>query len=60
MYDRWVRASSAGNLSGIVLLDLSAAFDLVDRELLIKKLRMYKFDKLCGLTIFCLTFFIVL
>ena len=44
MYDRWVRASSAGNLSGIVLLDLSAAFDLVDPELLIKKLRIYKFD----------------
>ena len=30
LYDRWVRAASAGLLSGIVLLDLSAAFDLVD------------------------------
>ena len=44
MYDRWVRASCEGKLSGIVLLDLSAAFDLVDADLLIEKLRIYKFD----------------
>jgi len=33
-----------GKLSGSVLLDLSAAFDLVDSELLIKKLEVYKID----------------
>ena len=44
MYDRWVRASNDGQLSGVVLLDLSAAFDLVDPDLLLEKLKWYKFD----------------
>ena len=30
MYDRWVRAAARGDLSGAVLIALSAAFDLVD------------------------------
>ena len=41
MYDRWIRAAGQGQLSGVVLLDLSAAFDLVDPELLIEKLKIY-------------------
>ena len=45
MYDRWVRAANEGQLSGIVLLDLSSAFDLVDPELLLQKLKIYKFDE---------------
>ena len=44
MYDRWVRAAHDGQLSGVVLLDLSAAFDLVDPELLLQKLKVYGFD----------------
>ena len=44
MYDRWVRASHEGKLSGVVLLDLSAAFDLVDPGLLLRKLKIYGFD----------------
>ena len=44
MYDRWVRAAAGGQLSAVVLLDLSAAFDLVDSDLLLQKLRAYGFD----------------
>ena len=38
MYDRWVRGASEGKMSGIVLLDLSAAFDLVNPEILVQKM----------------------
>ena len=41
MYDRWVRAAARGDLSGAVLIDLSAAFDLVDHEILKAKLKVY-------------------
>ena len=44
MYDRWARAASNGKLSGVVLLDLSAAFDLVDPDLLLLKLKAYGFE----------------
>ena len=44
MYDRWVRAAAAGQVSGVILIDLSAAFDLVDSELLLKKLKIYGLD----------------
>ena len=40
MYDRWVGAAAAGHVSGVTLLDLSAAFDLVEPSILIKKLRI--------------------
>ena len=45
MYDRWVKAAVAGQVSGAVLLDLSAAFDLVDQELLVSKLGIYGLDR---------------
>ena len=41
MYDRWARAAGSSKVSGVVLLDLSAAFDLVDPVILIQKLRIY-------------------
>ena len=41
MYDKWAMAASKGQVSGIVLADLSAAFDLVAPHLLEKKLRIY-------------------
>ena len=45
MYDRWVNAATMGQVSGVVLLDLSAAFDLVEPAILIKKLRIYGLDE---------------
>ena len=45
MYDRWVRAAAGGQVSGVVLIDLSAAFDLVDSEIFLKKLRVYGFKE---------------
>ena len=44
MYDRWVQAAAQGQVSGAVLLDLSAAFDLVSPEILLKKLKVYGLD----------------
>ena len=41
MYDKWVCAATKGKLSGIVLIDLSAAFDLVTPNILIEKLKVY-------------------
>ena len=41
MYDKWVLAASKGQVSGVVLVDLSAAFDLVSPSLLIQKLKVY-------------------
>ena len=41
MYDRLVSAASQGQVSGVILIDLSAAFDIVDSDILIKKLRIY-------------------
>ena len=44
MYEKWVKAASLGQLTGVVLVDLSAAFDLVSPSLLIQKLKVYGFD----------------
>ena len=45
MYDRWVQAVHLGQVSGAVLLDLSAAFDLVSSDILVKKLEIYGVDE---------------
>ena len=44
MYDVWVQAVEGEQLAGACMLDMSAAFDLVDHDLLIKKLALYGFD----------------
>ena len=36
MYDKWVKAANKSQVSGVVLVDLSAAFDLVSPSLLIQ------------------------
>ena len=44
LYDKWVRAAASSKVFGAVLLNLSAAFDLVDPTLLLKKLKLYRVD----------------
>ena len=41
MYDVWLQALEAGELAGVCFLDMSAAFDIVDHNLLSKKLQLY-------------------
>ena len=38
LYDKWVKAANDGNVSGAILIDLSAAFDWVSPDIPIKKL----------------------
>ena len=41
MYDRWVCGADEGKINAVILLDLSAAFDLVDSKILVEKLKIY-------------------
>ena len=41
MYDVWLQALETGELAGVCFLDMSAAFDIVDHPLLLKKLELY-------------------
>ena len=45
MYDSWMDALENGKMTGLTLVDLSAAFDCVDVKLLMAKLKLYKFDQ---------------
>ena len=40
MYDTWTDAAENGNMAGVMMVDLSAAFDMVDHDLLIQKLEL--------------------
>ena len=44
LYDMWLSAAENRDLSAALLLDLSAAFDIVDHEIFIKKLKEYNFS----------------
>ena len=45
MQQNWTQNTEAKNMTGILLWDLSAAFDTLEAELLCKKLEIYGFTK---------------
>ena len=45
MYDTWLEAVEQGDLAGVCMVDMSAAFDVVDIDLLLQKLKLYGFDR---------------
>ena len=44
MYTNWVENHEEDKITAVVLSDMSAAFDLVDKSILIDKLKLYGFD----------------
>ena len=45
MYDSWVDAADKGKTVGVALCDMSAAFDVVDTELLLKTCKQFGFER---------------
>jgi hypothetical protein len=45
LYDSWMEALNNGELVGLNLVDLSAAFDCVDVDLLLAKTKLYRFSR---------------
>ena len=41
----WLQAGEAGQMAGVCLLNMSAAFDVVDHGLLTDKLALYGFEQ---------------
>ena len=47
MVDSWLKALNSGKLVGCVMVDFRKAFDLVDHQILLKKLQSYKCSDSC-------------
>ena len=45
MYDQWVQEVDHDKMVGVMMIDLSAAFDMVDHSLLVEKLTMFGLDE---------------
>ena len=45
LHDTWVEAAEHGKMVGVTLIDMSAAFDVVDTEILLEKCRIYGFTR---------------
>ena len=45
MYDTWLEAAEHGDIAGVCMVDMSAAFDVVDTDLLLEKMKLYGFDR---------------
>ena len=45
LYDTWIEAVSEGKLATATLIDMSAAVDTVDIDILLEKLKLYNFGE---------------
>ena len=45
MYTTWLDALEQGDMAAVCMIDMSAAFDVVDTALLLDKMKMYGFDR---------------
>ena len=45
MYTTWLEALEQGDMAAVCMIDMSAAFDVVDTELLLEKMKLYGFDR---------------
>lgn len=45
LIDTWLKDVDSGKIIGTVFLDLKKAFDLVDHEILLHKLKLYHFSE---------------
>ena len=45
MHTTWIEAIDNGDMAAVCMIDMSAAFDVVDTQLLLQKLGLYGFDR---------------